>query len=144
MTWIVDMYKGACYYYEHKREVIMKEKEFRRSLAVLPIGTAMSLTGLSARQIRYYEKNELVVPKRNDTNRRMYSLDDIDKLLEIKDYLAEGMTIAEIKKIGQKKPEKISDDDLRRLLREEFISASGMDSNHSGFSFKDNKRHFQF
>ncbi|QLL77804.1 MerR family transcriptional regulator [Ligilactobacillus saerimneri] len=122
----------------------MKEKEFRRSLAVLPIGTAMSLTGLSARQIRYYEKNELVVPKRNDTNRRMYSLDDIDKLLEIKDYLAEGMTIAEIKKIGQKKPEKISDDDLRRLLREEFISASGMDSNHSGFSFKDSKRHFQF
>ncbi|VDG25963.1 MerR family transcriptional regulator [Lactobacillus sp.] [Lactiplantibacillus mudanjiangensis] len=33
----------------------MKEKELRRSLAVLPIGTVMKLASLSARQIRYYE-----------------------------------------------------------------------------------------
>ena len=32
----------------------MKEKELRRSLAVLPIGTVMKLTDLTARQIRYW------------------------------------------------------------------------------------------
>ena len=52
----------------------MKEKELRRSLAVLPIGTVMKLTSLSARQIRYYEEQGLVIPERNEGNRRMYSL----------------------------------------------------------------------
>ena len=64
----------------------MREKELRRSLAVLPMGTVMKLTNLTARQIRYYEEQELVIPERNAGNRRMYSLNDIDKLLEIKDF----------------------------------------------------------
>ncbi len=65
----------------------MAEKELQRSKSVLPIGTVMKLTDLTARQIRYYEEQELVIPQRTDGNRRMYSLNDIDKLLEIKDYL---------------------------------------------------------
>ncbi len=52
----------------------MKEKELRRSLAVLPIGTVMKLTDLTARQIRYYEEQGLIIPERNEGNRRMYSL----------------------------------------------------------------------
>ena len=47
----------------------------------------MKLTDLSARQIRYYEEQRLVIPERSETNRRMYSLNDVDCLLEIKDYL---------------------------------------------------------
>lgn len=39
----------------------MKERELRRSMAVLPIGTVMKLTDLSARQIRYYEEQELIL-----------------------------------------------------------------------------------
>ena len=77
----------------------MREKELRRSLAVLPIGTVMKLTSLSARQIRYYEEQGLVIPERNEGNRRMYSLNDIDTLLEIKDYLTEGINMAGIKHI---------------------------------------------
>lgn len=37
----------------------MKEKELRRSLAVFPIGSVMKLTDLTARQIRYYEDQEI-------------------------------------------------------------------------------------
>ena len=74
----------------------MKEKELRRSLAVLPIGTVMKLTNLSARQIRYYEEQELITPERNAGNRRMFSLNDVDRLLEIKDYLADGINMAGI------------------------------------------------
>ena len=72
----------------------MREKELRRSLAVLPIGTVMKLTDLSARQIRYYEEHQLVVPQRTEGNHRMYSLNDVDRLLEIKDLLHDGFNIA--------------------------------------------------
>lgn len=122
----------------------MGEKELRRTMAVLPIGTAMTLTGLSARQIRYYEKQDLVIPKRNASNRRMYSLNDIDALLEIKDYISEGMNIADIKRVRAKQKQKkktLDDDEVRKLLRDDFISASGM-ADQRNISFKNSSRHF--
>ena len=61
-----------------------REKELRRSLAVFPIGTVMKLTDLTARQIRYYEDQGLIQPERTAGNRRMYSLNDMDRLLELK------------------------------------------------------------
>ena len=76
----------------------MKEKELRRSMAVFPIGTVMKLTDLTARQIRYYEDQGLIQPERTEGNRRMYSLNDMDRLLEIKDFLNEGLNIAAIKR----------------------------------------------
>ena len=63
----------------------MKEKELRRTLAVFPIGSVMKLTDLTARQIRYYEDQQLITPDRTEGNRRMFSLNDMDRLLEIKD-----------------------------------------------------------
>lgn len=48
----------------------MREKEFRRSLAIFPIGSVMKLTDLTARQIRYYEDHGLIKPDRNEGNRR--------------------------------------------------------------------------
>ncbi|KRM07624.1 MAG: MerR family transcriptional regulator [Liquorilactobacillus ghanensis] len=127
----------------------MKEKELRRSQAVLPIGTVMKLTKLSARQIRYYEEQQLVTPKRNEGNRRMYSLNDIDRLLEIKDYLDEGINMAGIKHIYDEKARKqaqkkaqlekpLTDADVRRILRDEFMSVSGL-SKQNEFFFKHNK-----
>ena len=126
----------------------MKEKELRRSLAVLPIGTVMKLTNLSARQIRYYEEQELVMPKRSEGNRRMYSLNDIDRLLEIKDFLDEGINMAGIKHIYDEKERKLAekqaklekpltDTDVRRILRDEFIAVSGL-SKQDESSFKHN------
>ena len=35
-------------------------------MAVFPIGSVMKLTDLSARQIRYYEDQELIKPDRNE------------------------------------------------------------------------------
>lgn len=126
----------------------MKEKELRRSLAVLPIGTVMKLTDLTARQIRYYEEQKLVVPLRNEGNRRMYSLNDIDKLLEVKDYLAEGINMAGIKQIyterekektlrQAKRERSLTDADVRRILRDEFVAVSGL-SKQNQFSFRNN------
>ncbi|SEK65433.1 oligopeptide transport system substrate-binding protein [Carnobacterium iners] len=116
----------------------MREKELRRSMAVFTIGTVMKLTDLTARQIRYYEEQDLIHPERNEGNRRMFSLNDVDALLEIKDYIAEGINMAGIKRIYEfKKVEKpltnnkqknnpaLTDDDVRRILHSEFLSISG-------------------
>lgn len=115
----------------------MAEKELQRSKSVLPIGTVMKLTDLTARQIRYYEEQELVIPQRTDGNRRMYSLNDIDKLLEIKDYLDEGINMAGIKAIyaqqkkraDDMKNESLTDSDVRRILHDEFLNISGFEPN---------------
>jgi len=104
---------------------MMKEKEFRRNMAVFPIGSVMKLTDLSARQIRYYEDQNLITPIRNEGNRRMYSLNDMDRLLEIKDYISEGCNIAAIKKKYAEREAKlnktISEDDVRRALHNDIL-----------------------
>ena len=103
----------------------MKEKEFRRNMAVFPIGSVMKLTDLSARQIRYYEEQNIITPLRNEGNRRMYSLNDMDRLLEIKDYISEGYNIAAIKKKYAEREAKshktISEKEVRRALHNDIL-----------------------
>ena len=113
----------------------MREKEFRRSLAVFPIGAVMKLTDLTARQIRYYEDQGLLTPDRSSSNRRLYSLNDMDVLLEIKDYLDEGLNIAAIKKeyakrkqLSQGASKPLTDADVRRILQDEFRNQSRFSS----------------
>lgn len=74
-------------------------KEIRRNMPLFPMSIVMQLTELSARQIRYYEQQGLITPKRNKGKQRIFSLNDIDRLLEIKDLLDQGVNIAGIKAI---------------------------------------------
>lgn len=80
-------------------------KDVRRAMPVLPISTVMQLTNLTARQIRYYEEHELIEPVRTEGNRRMFSLNNIDELLEIQELLEQGINIAGIKKVFALKKE---------------------------------------
>ncbi|MGT2846990.1 MerR family transcriptional regulator [Streptococcus massiliensis] len=115
----------------------MKEREFRRTMAVFPIGSVMKLTDLTARQIRYYEDHGLIFPERNEGNRRMYSLNDMDRLLEIKDYLAEGHNIAAIKKIYAERANKpvrsVSQTEVRRALHNDVMNQSRFASSTPNF-----------
>jgi MerR family transcriptional regulator, glutamine synthetase repressor len=94
----------------------------------------MQLTDLTARQIRYYEEHDLIQPHRTEGNRRMFSLNDVDKLLEIKDMLEQGVNMAGIKKVFAMKNDpamkengkEISDAELRKILREEMRQAQRM------------------
>ena len=70
----------------------------------------------------------LDVYKRQAGNRRMYSLNDMDRLLEIKDFLNDGYNIAAIKheyekrKIRvQQKRVALTDADVRRILHDELL-----------------------
>jgi MerR family transcriptional regulator, glutamine synthetase repressor len=117
----------------------MSGSEIRRSMPLFPMGIVMQLTDLTARQVRYYEENELIFPARTEGKRRLFSLNDIDKLLEIKDLLDQGINMAGIKKIFavqeehketvtnkqqevKAKPD-LTDDELRKLLRNELLHA---------------------
>ncbi|EHI73584.1 transcriptional regulator [Streptococcus criceti] len=118
----------------------MREKEFRRSLAVFPIGSVMKLTDLTVRQIRYYEDQGLLTPDRSSSNRRLYSLNDMDVLLEIKDFLDEGLNIAAIKKEYAKRQESannkqkpLTDADVRRILQDELRNQARFTSPKSNF-----------
>jgi MerR family glutamine synthetase transcriptional repressor/oligopeptide transport system substrate-binding protein len=128
----------------------MSEKELRRSMSVFPIGTVMKLTDLSARQIRYYEEQDLIVPMRNEGNRRMYSLNNIDVLLEIKDYLSDGINMAGVKRIyklqeskeknrEQEMTKMMTDDDVRKILHDEFLAVSGLNTKKPHLFFDQNR-----
>lgn len=111
--------------------------EDRRSTPLFPISIVMNLTQLSARQIRYYEEHGLISPARTEGNRRLYSFNDVDKLLEIKDLLDQGLNLAGIKQVLQLKAmseaqqavhvkqeqRELSEAELRRLLRDELYQA---------------------
>ncbi|NWQ40410.1 MerR family transcriptional regulator [Bacillus sp. EB106-08-02-XG196] len=115
----------------------MSGKEIRRSMPLFPIGTVMQLTELTARQIRYYEEHQLISPARTDGNRRLFSLNDIDSLLEIKDLIDQGVNMAGIKQLflikqqqvnvlqeqAEKAKQDLTDDQLRNLLRHELQQA---------------------
>lgn len=110
-------------------------REFRRAMPLLPISMVMQLTELTARQIRYYEEHELIVPARSEGNRRMFSLDDIDALPEIRELLDQGINMAGVKKVFAmrskeyvKKPDvvRVTDTELRTILREEMLQAQRM------------------
>ena len=106
-------------------------QQIRRSMSLLPISIVMQLTELTARQIRYYEDHDLIHPARTDGNRRMFSLIDVDILLEIKDFLEQGINMAGIKKIFDLKnqpiitetKEPMTDAELRSILRIEMQQA---------------------
>jgi MerR family transcriptional regulator, global nitrogen regulator len=65
---------------------------------VISIGIVSELTGLSLRQIRYYEDRGLIFPERIEKGGRRYSFSDIDTLMKIAEKREEGVQTAEIKK----------------------------------------------
>lgn len=107
----------------------------RRSQPLFSIGIVKDLTGLTARQIRYYEEHQLIHPARTEGNQRLFSFNDVDRLLEIKELIEKGINLAGIKQVLQLKelpvtdqieqPVKdqadLSDKELRKYLRQELL-----------------------
>ncbi|MCM3748964.1 MerR family transcriptional regulator [Paenibacillus pasadenensis] len=111
--------------------------DIRRNMALFPIGIVMKLTDLTARQIRYYEQHELIVPARTSGNQRLFSFNDVERLLEIKSLIEKGVNIAGIKQvmnpvskeseeatvmteISEVRRRELSDSQLRLLLKQQL------------------------
>ncbi|XEC92595.1 MerR family transcriptional regulator [Paenibacillus tarimensis] len=112
--------------------------EIRRNMALFPIGIVMKLTDLTARQIRYYEQHELIVPARTNGNQRLFSFNDVERLLEIKSLIEKGVNIAGIKQVmnpvskeseeatviteqTETKRREMTDTQLHRLLKQQLL-----------------------
>lgn len=115
--------------------------EIRRNLALFPIGIVQKLTDLTARQIRYYEQHGLIHPARTEGKQRLFSFNDVERLLEIKRYIDQGLNIAGIKKmlgqapepsqlpepeqkvgLWQKESKELTEQELRELLKNELMT----------------------
>lgn len=113
--------------------------EIRRNMALFPIGIVMKLTDLTARQIRYYEQHELIIPARTAGNQRLFSFNDVERLLEIKALIEKGVNIAGIKQVlkpiskdseevtvitemTEVKRKELTDSQLHRLLKTQLRS----------------------
>lgn len=58
---------------------------------------AKEKTGLTSRQIRYYDQQDLIFPARSSGNQRLFSENDIKRLVKIKDLLAAGNSIETVR-----------------------------------------------
>jgi MerR family glutamine synthetase transcriptional repressor len=112
--------------------------ELRKNMALFPIGIVMKLTDLTARQIRYYEQHELVMPARTGGNQRLYSFNDVQRLLQIKDLIEKGVNIAGIKQMilpmgdseeatfineqTEVKRKEMTDSQLHKMLKQQLLS----------------------
>lgn len=112
--------------------------DLRRNMALFPIGIVMKLTELTARQIRYYEQNGLIYPARTEGKQRLFSFNDVDRLLEIKALIEKGLNIAGIKQVlllkepmeekteitvkSEEKRKELSDKDLHQLLKQQIMN----------------------
>jgi MerR family glutamine synthetase transcriptional repressor len=67
--------------------------------SIYPISVVMSMTNLTARQIRYYESHELIKPARSKGNQRLYTPQDVENLLLIKSLLEKGLNLDGIKSV---------------------------------------------
>jgi len=111
----------------------------RKNMALFPIGIVMKLTDLTARQIRYYEQHELVIPARTSGNQRLYSYNDVTRLLEIKNLIEKGVNIAGIKQMlkpvskdsedatviteqSEVKRKELTDSQLHKMLKKQLMS----------------------
>jgi len=119
--------------------------EIRRNLALFPIGIVQKLTDLTARQIRYYETNQLIRPARTEGNQRLFSFNDVERLLQIKRLIDQGLNIAGIKtvlgtattesellpatekeeKVAREVKKDLSDREVRDLLKKELLHRPG-------------------
>ncbi len=70
---------------------------------MITIGVVSELTGLSERQIRYYEERKLIFPERSKGGTRKYSFDDVEKLVDIANKMEDGMQTFEIRREMKKK-----------------------------------------
>jgi DNA-binding transcriptional MerR regulator len=101
----------------------MKDKTTYKDKKVISIGVISELTGLSERQIRYYEERKLIFPERTNGNHRKYSFSDVEVLVDIANKMEDGYQTFEIRQEKMKEEKKINKEKLRRQMIKGQINA---------------------
>lgn len=99
-----------------QRMTVHSQKDAYIYKKVITIGTVCELTGLSERQIRYYEKRKLIFPERSERGNRKYSFSDVEALMDIANKMEDGMQTAELRKEMLKEQGKRYDNKTRERM----------------------------
>jgi MerR family glutamine synthetase transcriptional repressor len=65
---------------------------------LLGIGPVSALTGLTERQIRYYESQGLIAPRRTPGRQRLYGPAEVARLQQIRHLLDDGHTLHSVRR----------------------------------------------
>ncbi|CAH2716209.1 HTH-type transcriptional regulator TnrA [Neobacillus rhizosphaerae] len=90
---------------------------------VITIGVVRDLTGLSERQIRYYEERKLIFPERTAGGSRKYSFSDVELLMKIANKIEDGIQTHEIRKEMIREQKKQNQDEMRRKMIQGQLNA---------------------
>ncbi|MCT2537761.1 MerR family transcriptional regulator [Aquibacillus koreensis] len=93
---------------------------------VITIGVVSELTGLTERQIRYYEERKLIFPERSPKGNRKYSFADVEQLIEIANKREEGVQTYEIRQEMVKAKRAEERKQRKELLRGEINARFGI------------------
>jgi MerR family transcriptional regulator, global nitrogen regulator len=94
----------------------MENDQSYKEKKVITIGIVRELTGLSERQIRYYEERKLIFPERSSGGSRKYSFSDIELLMEIANKIEDGVQTHEIRQEMKKKQKEQIDKEVRNKM----------------------------
>ena len=69
------------------------------SVGVYAISVAADMTSMEVQNLRVYERRGLIEPARTPGGTRLYSHDDLDRLVRIRDLLTDGLNLAGIAQV---------------------------------------------
>lgn len=101
----------------------MESKTYYKEKKVISIGVMSELTGLSVRQIRYYEERKLLFPERSKGGNRKYSFSDVELLMEIANEMEDGVQTYDIR---QKKIKKEKEQTRKKMLKGQINAQFGI------------------
>jgi MerR family transcriptional regulator, global nitrogen regulator len=93
---------------------------------VITIGIVSELTGLSERQIRYYEERKLVFPDRTPGGSRRYSFLDVEQLVEIANKIEDGVQTYEIRQEMIKEKKRHKDEAHKKMIQGQLNARFGV------------------
>lgn len=70
-----------------------------RSTGIFAISVAAEMLSMQVQNLRVYERHGLVEPTRTPGGTRLYSQEDLDQLVRVRDLLAEGLNLAGISRV---------------------------------------------
>jgi len=69
------------------------------SAGVFAISVAAEMVSMEVQNLRVYERRGLIEPARTPGGTRLYSHDDLDRLIRIRDLLTDGLNLAGIAQV---------------------------------------------
>lgn len=95
-----------------------------KDVPIYPIGSMEKITGLTARQIRYYETKGLLDPVRTEGNQRLYTQSQVDRLVTIKKLMDDGYSLKSIREVLEEAARDragLPEDPERYAVQEEMV-----------------------